>query len=156
MTIYTECKADTALLNAILSIPKRDIIHEIKGKFEVCKSLERKKNSKGMIDEDPATVQPVYLKKLVLKQDLPQLGLKRLYDQSKGNHVIVLCPRLEEWILRAAEESNIRVQDYGLPNNPSSLHRLLEHEVDNFIKLVNGLKESNRLKNLKRLLEGKR
>ena len=46
MTIYTECKADTALLSAILNIPKRDIIHEIKGKFEVCKSLERKKNSK--------------------------------------------------------------------------------------------------------------
>lgn len=156
MTIYTECNADTALLVAILGVPKREIVHEIKGKSEVCKSLERHTESKGMIDEDPAMVQPLYLKELILKQELPLLGLKMLYDRTRGNHVIVLCPRLEEWILKTAEESNVNMQDFGLPNNPSSLHKQLGHEIAGFTKLVVKLKNSNRLKNLKRLLERRR
>lgn len=152
MTIYTECKADTALLIAILGVSKREVVHETKGKDEVCKSLQRNTRSTGMIDEDPGAVQPLYLKSLMLQEDLPERGLKRFLDQARGNYLVVLCPRLEEWILRTAAESGLKTQDYGLPDSPSPLHRRLEHETGQFIQLVNDLKNSSRISNLRRLL----
>lgn len=150
--IHVECKPDAALVRSVASVHKREIYHQ-KGKGEVCNRLEGETNSKGLVDEDPSATQPAYLKKLAPSQDLSHQGLRELHDRSRGNSLVVLCPTLEEWILKAAEEARIDVRQYHLPDDPVKLHRVINLELDNFEKLVEDLKDSRRLRTLRRLLE---
>jgi len=109
-----------------------------------------------LLDEDPYSGQPRYVKEARLKNDLPEHDIKILHHSSANNHLIVLCPALEEWILRAARESGIDVTKYNLPNNAAKLHAEINISLDKFEKLLEDLKDSsNRLKTLKRLLEAK-
>jgi len=150
--VYVECKADFTLVESITEIPKKEIIHE-GGKSEVCKKLEKKKNCKGLVDEDPWSVQPPYVKKLGMKEDLSSYDLKILHDNSNKNALIVLCPRLEEWELKAAKEVNVDMKQYDLPKEPSKLHAIININLDKFERLIESLKQrSNRLKALKKLL----
>lgn len=151
--IYVECKPDFTLVKSLTKIPKREIVHEIKGKPEVCKRLERQRNCKGLVDEDPLSVQPPYMKKVRLENDLFQYELKVFYDESNSNYLFLLCPRLEEWILKAAQDANLNVEKYSLPNAPEKLHRVINLDLSKFEKLLEGLKDSKRLKTLRELLE---
>ncbi len=155
MTIYVECKTDSTLVNALLGTAKKDIAHE-KGKPGVCNRLKNVKKCKGIVDEDPGQEQHPYLKKLKVKEELRRYGLKLLYDPIRDNEIIVLRPSLELWILDAAKESGLKTQAYKLPENPSAFHRYVNLLQKDFRRLLRDLKNSNRLKNLKRLLEGKR
>ena len=76
-----------------------------------------------MIDEDPGSIQHRYLGSLTTKDDLPEVGLNLLEDDRKHNLVVILRPRLEEWVLAAAGESGLNVDDYGL--NARRLHRVI-------------------------------
>lgn len=153
--IYVECKPDFALVKSITSVPKREILHE-RGKDEVCNRLEKRRNCKGMVDEHPSSIQHAYLRKMRLKEDLFQHGLKVRYDESSHNHLVVLCPWLEPWIVKAAEEAGIEMEKYGLPDNPASLHREINIDLSKFERLLADLKSKNteRLRTLRRLLEG--
>lgn len=49
-------------------------------------------------------------------------GLRLLVRRGNAEcRLIVVCPRLEDWLIRRAEASGIRLQDYDLPGHP---HRL--------------------------------
>jgi hypothetical protein len=149
--IYTECKPDSLLVR-ILGIPKRQIIHQ-QGKPEVCKQLEKQENWEGMIDEDPFSVQPSYLKRLPVKENLPTYGLKILNDTSKNNDLIILSPRLEDWILKAAKEAGIDIKRYNLPDDGEQLHRVINLDLRKFERLVNDLRgQSEMIKALERAL----
>jgi hypothetical protein len=150
--IYVECKSDLALVKSVTKILKREIVHE-KNKPEVCKRLEKQRNCKGLVDEDPWSTQPRYMKKVSLEDDLFQYELKVFHDESNGNDFFVLCPRLEDWILKAAKQAGLNVQKYGLPNIPERLHRVINLDLDKFERLLADLKDSKRLKTLKGLLE---
>lgn len=155
MRIYVECKTDSTLVNALLGTAKKYILCE-KGKPGVCNRLKNVRESIGMVDEDPRQRQHPYFKKLKIKEELHKYGLRLFYDPLTGNELIVLRPRLEEWILKAADEAGLKVHNYDLPNNPSIFHRDTNIYPNEFRRLVRDLKNSNRLKNLKRLLERKR
>lgn len=60
--IYVECKPDTTLLS-VLGVPRKEIFHA-GGKGNVCVRLSKITDSKGLVDEDPESPQPGYLKKL--------------------------------------------------------------------------------------------
>ena len=62
--IYVECDTDVALVKN-LDIPKKEIIHA-GNKGNVCNRLRKTKNSIGLIDEDPQSGQPRYIKNLSL------------------------------------------------------------------------------------------
>lgn len=141
--IYTECKPDSSLVR-ILGIPKKQIIH-LGGKPEVCKQLEKREEWKGLVDEDPFSVQPSYLKKLPVKEDLPTYGLKILSDNSKNNDLIVLRPRLEEWVLKATEEAGIDIKRYNLPDDGDQLHKVINLDLRKFERLVNDLKGKSKM-----------
>ena len=142
--IYTECKPDSALVNA-LGISKREIIH-LQGKPEVCKQLAKRENWKGMIDEDPFSVQPPYLKGLQVKENLSgDYGFRALHDTSKNNDLIVLCPRLEEWALEAAKRAGIDIKRYNLPDGGEQLHKVINIDLSKFERLVNDLKEKSKM-----------
>lgn len=148
--IYTECKPDSTLVK-ILGIAKKEIVH-LGGKPEVCKQLKKRKDCKGLVDEDPFSIQPPYLKKLETKKNLSDYGLKLLKDNSNNNDLIILCPRLEEWVLKASKEANIDIRRYNLPDDATALHELINTNLDKFEILLEDMKDCNRLKNLKKLL----
>jgi len=152
--IFVECKPDRVLAECLTRTPIREISHE-GGKSGVCKKLEGNRNCTGLVDEDPLSAQPPYMTRLRLENDLPQCELRVLHDDSNHNDVVVLCPRLEEWILKAAEESGIAVASYQLPNTPQKLHQVINLHLPKFERLVQGLENSERLRTLKKLLEGR-
>jgi hypothetical protein len=150
--IYTECKPDSSLVR-ILGIPKKHIIHQ-QGKPEVCKQLAKRENLKGLVDEDPSSVQPSYLKRLPVKEDLPTYGLKILNDTSKHNDLIILTPRLEEWILKAAKDAGVDIKRYKLPDDGEQLHKVINLDLKKFDRLVNDLKDkSEMIKALERAIK---
>ena len=151
--IYVECKPDSKLVKSITNVSKRGIVHE-SNKFEVCRRLEKRKSCTGLIDEDPLSVQPRYIRKTRLENDLSEHDIKVLHHSSTDNRLIVLRPRLEEWVLKAAKEAGIDVRKYDLPNDAAKLHRHINISLDKFENLLEDLKDSSsRLKTLKRLLE---
>ena len=150
--IYLECKPDFALVKSITRVPKREIIHERKGKSGVCKRLEGQRNCKGLVDEDPLSTQPPYIKKVRLENDLFQYELKVFYDESNGNRLFVLCPKLEDWILKAAKEAHLGMKKYGLPDTQEKFHKVINLDPSKLERLLTDLKDCERFKILRKLL----
>lgn len=149
--IYLECYPDKALVVA-LGISKKEIYHS-GSKGNVCKNLKKNSKSKGLIDEDPSSAQPSYIGKL---KDLSyEYGIKLLHDNNTQNHLIILCPKLEDWILKAAKEAKVNVKDYSLPDDPYELHKIININLDKFILLIEDIKKkrSKMLQSLETLLK---
>jgi|YNPNPStandDraft_1061719.scaffolds.fasta_scaffold50566_2 hypothetical protein len=147
--IYVECAPDKVLI-AGLGVPKKEIQHE-RGKGNICNRLKKSRDSLGVIDEDPQSAQPSYLNQLHLEQ--ADYGIKLLSDREKNNHIIVLCPRLEEWLLQAAEEAGVAPGDYNFPDDPRPMHNILAARPGNLSDFVKDTKiSSKRLKHLADLL----
>ncbi len=143
--IYVECYPDQALVHA-LGIVRKEITHA-HSKGNVCNRLVKVRDRFGMIDEDPASSQPSYLRKL--KEQWRQNEVKLLYDGALNNFIIVLCPRLEEWILKAAKECNVRIEEFGLPASAHELHKTIGSNIANFKKLLEAIKtKSHRIQTL--------
>jgi len=158
MKYVVECKADSSLIKILLGIPDQKIIHA-GNKGNVCNHLRRRKKGDyiGLVDEDPRSGQPRYLKKMKVKRDLRSYGLKILAD-ANSNRLIVLCPRLEEWILGCSDEAGIDVRNYNLPNNGLKFHERINANLQNFEKLLKdpNFRKSCRLKTFKKWLRAKK
>lgn len=148
--IYVECKPDLLLVNR-LGVPKRNIVHA--GNIsKVCKGLAKSTHAKGLVDEDPSGDRPRYLDTLRLLQNQHEITLLR--DDKRANHVIVLCPRLEEWIIKATEEAGVNIGRYHLPNEGEKLHRVINFDLRKMERLISDLKEeSERINVLKSYLK---
>ncbi|MDI6811481.1 MAG: hypothetical protein QMD80_07425 [archaeon] len=72
-------------------------------------------------------------------------GFKVLHDNSKNNDLLVLCPRLEEWVLKAAKEADINIKKYNLPDDSEQLHKVINIDINKFEKLVNNLKGKSKM-----------
>ena len=73
-------------------------------------------------------------------------GLHLLTRQgSGGQRLVIICPKLEDWLIARARSSGIRPEDYGLPNDPDRLHSIPRYEQkQNFIRFLTELKERDR------------
>ena len=153
--IFVECKPDEMLVRNVTGLPKRQIIHELKGKAEVCKRVSGQQNCKGVVDEDPGSTEPVYLARINLSEELLQLGLKVFEDGPRNNRVVVLCPKLEDWILRATRDARLDITKYGLPNDPTALHRVINLDPRKIERLLGDLRNAatERMKTLAQLLK---
>jgi hypothetical protein len=149
MKIYVECKPDEVLLKS-LGIKEITIEHA-HGKGNICNKLKKNKNAFGLLDEDPQSVQPKYLKNLKCKI-INEFNIKLFYDENSNNFLIILCPRLEEWILESVKELKIDIKEYNLPDDANNLHKIINAKLSDFEKLICKLKESKRIKKLKELL----
>ncbi|RLE45364.1 MAG: hypothetical protein DRJ31_11380 [Candidatus Methanomethylicota archaeon] len=117
MRYLAECLPDTLLVK---TLTKRKVMH-IGGKARLIKKmLKSEKRCKGIIDEDPRSLQPPQLKNFSQMRILETVKLK-LYTDPKGNELIILSPRFEEWILTAARESGLKLTSYNLPEDPDRL-----------------------------------
>jgi len=146
--IYVECLPDRTLVK-VLGVPKRKIEHA-GDKGRICNRLEKTYNSKGLIDEDPLSSQPNYIKRLkLISSDKGEIRL--LYDEKAENHLIILSPRLEGWILKAAKEAEVDIRKHGLPDEEHELHKVINMRLKEF---ENFLEEIRKNINMLKTLEG--
>lgn len=152
--IIVECYSDKTLVQCLTSLPPEYISHEIRGKSGVCNQLIKLTNSKGLIDEDPLSVQHPYEKEGLQNQDYTKYDIKHLHYTSQGNDLIVLCPKLEDWFLKAATIAGIDVTRHGLPNEPNKLHKIIDQKLNEFRTVINMLKKqkSDRITTLTTLI----
>jgi hypothetical protein len=135
--IYLECYTDEALARA-LGVHSNEIFHS-GNKGNVCRNLAKKQKSTGLVDEDPFSAQPGYFGKLKIRSN--ENNIKLMYDDKNKNYLIILCPRLEDWILKAAKESRISMKDYNLPDDAYELHKINFKSLKNFTKLIEDMEK---------------
>ena len=80
-----------------------------------------------------------------LVADHADSGVKAFADRRQRNRVIVLRPRLEEWIIRAAEDAGLELgsRHYNLPENPTTLHREINRNLRKLERLIDDLLAAN-------------
>ena len=153
--IYVECDADTVLVQTLTG--RRPGHPADKGR--VCALLKVKTDCIGLVDEDPGKPQPKYISSQSVQKGVNYLDNSiRVIIDSNGNKLIILQPRLEEWILETARRATISLGDYNLPNEAKELHELLTlrriRRMNDFERLVKKLLVvSGGMKQLKQLLE---
>jgi len=150
--IFVECKPDRLLVSILVGIGRKEIKHS-GSKFEVMKKLDKYSMALGIIDEDHGKNQPIQLQKA---EDISTSSIRAsdlILLRYRGNLVLVLRPRLEEWILKTAREININPQDFSLPNDPEQLHGIINYNLDKFKRLLIQMKyyeqKSGRIETLK-------
>jgi len=131
MRVLVECDADEAVLRA-LGVAKKQLLH-FGGKGTVINRLKELPGATGIVDEDPASAQPRDLNNYQEEGQTTE-GLRLLTRQGKGGQKLILvCPKLEDWLIARAKSSGIRPEDYGLPSDPepadpNHLHSIPRYE----------------------------
>lgn len=142
MRVLVECYPDTALLRA-LGVSKKQLRHE-RCKGEVVKRVLKFDCATGLIDEDPTSAQPRELNNYNQVQTSEGLHLFTRRDD-KNKRLIIVCPRLEDWLITRAKSSGIRPGDYGLPNDPDRLHSVPRYEQkEGFLRFLAELMERDK------------
>lgn len=134
-----ECNNDKILVKSLVNV-KLGLIHHAGSKTEVLKRLRRYNYSLGLVDEDPSFPQPPLMRDITLKD----MGYGIKLGSLRENRLVVLCPRLEDWIFEAAKEAKI-----GLQSSPEELHSDTERfrvVVERLVK--SGSVRINRLRGL--------
>jgi hypothetical protein len=142
MKFLVECYPDGALLRA-LGVSKKQLRHE-RCKGEVVKRVRKFDCATGLVDEDPTSAQPRDLDNY--KQIQVGEGLFLLARRDDNNkRLIIICPRLEDWLISRAKSSGIRPEDYGLPGDPDRLHSIPRYEQKpGFLRFLTELKEQDK------------
>jgi len=141
MSLFVECKPDETTAFA-LGVPRKQVEHAL-GRGRVFAQLAKRKNEVGMVDEDPGSAVPSYMKSLVAEDW--GYGIRVLVDKVQNNRVIVLTPRLEEWLVQTTKAAGLKLTDFGFnSDNGVQLHaeinqRLgsLEHLIEALLKAKN-------------------
>jgi hypothetical protein len=116
--------------------------------------LTREESSKGVIDEDPYSPETISIKKQLKNWKLVYNtnGIKVWYNKNRKNYLIMLCPRLEDWILRILREEKIDITEYGLPKDSEKLHEVINTKLISFEKLLQDISKSRTLKILQKFI----
>ncbi len=135
MRLLLECLPDETLVRQ-LGRTRRDCQH-LNDKGRVCNRLKKTENLVAMIDDDPGAAQPPYLQDLRLISN--EHGVRILRDEKREHRVIILQPRLEEWIIETAESAQVELEDFGLSSRGNELHKEINFRVRAFIELIQAL-----------------
>lgn len=126
MKIAVECYPDEAVLRA-LGVPRKQLLHEAR-KGEVFNWLKKNAGAVGMVDEDPASAQPRDLSSYQQREAAE--GLRLLIRRGNSRQrLIIVCPRLEEWLMQRARVCGVDPQQYYLPDTPKGLHDIPRYEL---------------------------
>jgi hypothetical protein len=151
MSLFVECKPDETLAFA-LGVARRDIEHAL-GRGRVCAQVSLRNSVLGMVDEDPGAALPQYFK--ILKEQSREHGIPVLIDEERNNRIIMLCPRLEEWLVQTTKSAGTKMTDFGFESdNGVQLHAEINQRLGSLQQLVKALLDakSPRLLRLKSLL----
>lgn len=153
MKLFLECKPDETLAVA-LGVESRAITH-CHGKGRVSRNLREHSGVIGMVDEDAGTTDTPTLKQFV--EVSAGYGITLKFEKVKNNRLVVLCPKLEDWVIEAAKASGIKMIKYNLSEKPNTLHADINFRLSNLQRLLADLLEQKnpRLLRLQELLAGK-
>jgi hypothetical protein len=150
MTLFLECKPDETLA-VVFGVPRRSVIHS-HGKGRVSKNLSRNSGVTGMVDEDFGSAEPTTLSRFVEVATSHDLKLK--VDKSQNNRLIVICPRLEPWLIKTAKAAGVKMDEFSLSEKVQDLDSMINYRLNNVERLLVELlaRQSPRLLHLKQLL----
>ena len=150
--LLLECKPDEVVAHTLGRTRRECVHHNDKGR--VCHTLQKRQGCVAMIDEDPMSSQPPYLAKLVEVSN--QWGLRVLSDRQRQHRIVIVRPRLEEWLIAAASEAGIELAGYGLSDRGNGLHRDINSKLPKLEELLRDLLRVRcaRLLHLQRLIAG--
>jgi two-component sensor histidine kinase len=67
-------------------------------------------------------------------------GIRVLADNQRNNRLIVISPRLEEWLVASAKSAGTKMRDFGFESDSGrQLHGEINHRLKNVEKLVQAL-----------------
>ena len=140
MRVLVECDADEVVLRT-LGVTKKQLLH-FGGKDKLINRLRNLPGVLGVVDEDPASTQHPDLKASYWQTESAE-GLRLLARQGSGSQrLVIICPKLEDWLIQRAKSSRIRPEDYGLPSDPDKLHSIPRYEQkEGFCRFLAELKE---------------
>ena len=140
MRVLVECDADEAVLRA-LGVTKKQLLH-FGGKGNVINRLKKLPGTTGIVDEDPASAQPRDFNNYQEEVQTTE-GLRLLTRQGKGGQrLILVCPKLEDWLIHRAKSMGVEPENYGLPADPNRLHSIPRYEQkEGFCRFLAELKE---------------
>ena len=152
MRVFLECNADETLALA-LGVSRKQVIHS-HSKGRVAKALNKSTGSIGLVDEDPAEVEPRNLRVFVEVSRNHDIILKS--DKSRKNHLVVICPRLDPWLIKTAKAAGLRLEDFKLSETVQGLDAQINFRLRNVEELLKKLieQENPRLLYLQSLLLG--
>lgn len=150
--LLLECKPDEVLARR-LGRTRRDCIHH-NDKGRVCNALKRASGYVGMIDEDPESAQPPYLATLTERSD--ECDVRLLHDARRDHRIVIIRPRLEEWLIKTTSQAGLRMIDFGLSERGNELHREINSRLPKLEELLTALldAQSPRLLHLQSLIVG--
>jgi hypothetical protein len=140
MKIAVECYPDEAVLCA-LGVPRKQLLHEAR-KGEVFNWLKKTPGGLGIGDEDPDSAQPRDL--ISYQQVQAAEGLLLLARQGRSSQrLVVVRPRLEDWLIQRAKVCGVDPRQYQLPGSAKELHHIPRYEqkdgFQRFLAELNGL-----------------
>ena len=110
--IAVECYPDEAMLRA-LGVPRARIVHAM-GKGNVLNELAAGRVVAGLIDEDPGSTEPPQLSAYAKSEECGSVVLMTRRAKPAAR-LVVIRPRLEEWLINRADTNSIAPTQYGLP-----------------------------------------
>ena len=81
----------------------------------------------GVIDEDPGKTRPADISRFTEKERQGSVVLMS-GRKDAGRRLVMICPRLEEWLLARAKAIGVNPGDYGLPATTKALRKLGRYE----------------------------
>jgi hypothetical protein len=133
--LHLECKPDEVLARKLGRTRKQCLHHNDKGR--VCNALKRAASCTGMIDEDPDSAQPLYL--ATLTEQSSEHDVRVLRDEKRNHRVVIIRPRLEEWLIKTAQTSGIEMDNFGLSDHGNELHREINARLPKVEELIAAL-----------------
>ena len=152
MSLFVECKSDETLAGA-LGVLRGDMEHAL-GRASVCAQLSRRTSVIGIVDEDPGSAVQPYMRRLV--EQSWEHGVRVLLDKERNNRVVILSPRLEEWLVQSAKNSGLKMTEFGFDSdNGVQLHGEINERLGSLQRLVEALlaAKSPRLLRLQSLIK---
>lgn len=128
-----------------LGIPRKGILL-LGSKGNVIKKLKDRPGDRGMVDEDPESFQ-TQPHELANYQEVERgEGLRLLARKGHNKQkLVVLCPRIEDWLIQRAKLSDIDPTRYYLPSTPEKLKEMIHYEQkEGFRRFLSELKKQDK------------
>lgn len=137
--IFVEDNSDQYILE-YFNKPSKKILRA-DGKQDVVKKIKKENGSIGIIDfDDSINIEVSGMKK---EEDHNHI---LLYNFRKS-YLVVICPRLQNWLVTACQESNSTPSQFKLPDKVGEFHKAINKEFrkNQFVELLKYLKNNSQM-----------
>ena len=146
--IFVEDKSDQYILQYFDKPSKKIYIAD--GKQDVVKKIKKEDDTIGIIDFDNGIDKET--EGMEMSEDLNHI---KVFSYKKSR-LVVIYPRLQEWLVSACSESASKPSAFKLPDKIGEFHKAINKEIlkDRLLKLLIHLKKnSNMFREYKSLID---